>query len=319
MPDVRIKTPNLDDIFNKWKQKAVRKDRKKMEKEFGTKGAMFSLDAISAAEYVKDTMKEAAIYFAFKKSLGPAPKGKDESLVTAPRVGREQFYSFKGAGKINKESWKGDEKVSQFESIQAVSCKNCRGKGYVENKCKNCKGNGKIEEIFTVLVGEEQKKEKKSFKYPCGVCNGTGKRSEPCKECGGHKNMYKYEILPVPFKTVITGIPVLHSSAQTKYEKEIGDDLHKMIEDVEGIRFSDFKELESKAEASLGYINKNINKTIGGAKSDYRKNEKDKDTQITTQIYLFPMIQMFCETKRGSKFEIYSLGSGNKFMIYSNF
>ncbi|KKM61222.1 hypothetical protein LCGC14_1533840, partial [marine sediment metagenome] len=45
MPDVRIKTPNLDDIFNKWKQKAVRKDRKKMEKEFGTKGAMFSLDA----------------------------------------------------------------------------------------------------------------------------------------------------------------------------------------------------------------------------------------------------------------------------------
>ena len=31
------------------------------------------------------------------------------------------------------------------------------------------------------------------------------------------------------------------------------------------------------------------------------------------------MIQMFCETKRGSKFEIYSLGSGAKFMTYSNF
>ena len=26
-----------------------------MEKQFGTKGAIFSLDAISAAEYVKDT------------------------------------------------------------------------------------------------------------------------------------------------------------------------------------------------------------------------------------------------------------------------
>ncbi len=319
MPDVRIKTPNLDEIFNKWKQKAVRQDRKKMEKEFGTKGAMFSLDAVSAAEYVKDTMKEAAIYFAIKKSLGPAPKGKDENLVIAPRVGKEQFYSFKGTGKIDKENWKGDEKVPQFESIQAVPCKNCRGKGYIENKCKSCKGTGKVEETFTVLVGEEQNKEKKLFSYPCGVCYGTGNNSEPCKECGGHKNMYKYDTLPVPFKIVITGVPILHSSAQTKYEKEIGDDLHKMIEDVEGIKFNDFKALESKAEASLGYINKNINKTIGSAKSDYRKSEKDKNAQITTQIYLFPMIQMFCETKRGSKFEIYSLGSGNKFMTYSNF
>jgi len=131
-----------------------------MEKEFGTKGAVFSLDAVSGAEYVKDTMKEAAIYFAVKKSLGPAPKGKEENTVTAPRVGREQFYSFKGSGKINKEEWKGNEIVPQFESIQAVSCKTFRGKGYIENKCKTCKGTGKIEETFTVLVGEEQNKEK---------------------------------------------------------------------------------------------------------------------------------------------------------------
>jgi len=131
--------------------------------------------------------------------------------------------------------------------------------------------------------------------------------------------MYKYEILPVPFQTVISGVPVLYSSAQTKYEKEIGEDLHKMIENVEGIRFNNFKELESKAEASLGYANKNINKTIGAARNDYKKHEKDKDTQITTQIYLFPMIQLICETKKGSKFEVYSLGSANKFMLYSNF
>jgi len=316
---VRIKTPNLDDIFEKWKQRASRTDRKKMEKEFGTKGAVFSLDAISAAEYVKDTMKEAAIYFAVKKSLGPAPKGKEENTVTAPRVGREQFYSFKGTGKINKEEWKGNEIVPQFESIQAIPCKTCKGKGYLENKCKTCKGTGKIEETLTVLVGEEQNKVKKPFTYPCGACYGTGTRTEPCKECGGHKNLYKYEELPVPFQTVVTGVPILHSSAQTKYEKEIGDDLHKMIEDVEGIRFSDFKELDSKAEASLGYWNKNIKKTIGSAGNDYKAYEKDKDAQITTQIYLFPMIQMFAETKRGKRFEIYSLGSGTKFMVYSNF
>ncbi|MFW9971237.1 MAG: zinc finger-like domain-containing protein, partial [Candidatus Odinarchaeota archaeon] len=231
MPDIRIKTPPLDNVFEKWKQKAVRTDRKKMEKQFGTKGAVFTLDAISAAEYVKDTTKEAAIYFAVKKSLGPAPKGKEENTVTPPRVGRVQFYSFKGAGKINKDEWKGDEIVPQYETLQPVPCKNCKGKGYMENKCKTCKGTGKIEEELTVLVGEEQKKEKKLFSYPCGACYGTGNRTEPCKECGGHKNLYKYEELPVPFQTVVTGVPILHSSAQTKYEKEIGEDLHKMIED----------------------------------------------------------------------------------------
>ncbi|MFX1408865.1 MAG: hypothetical protein ACFFA6_00815 [Promethearchaeota archaeon] len=319
MPEVRIKTPNLDDIFERWKQSAVRKNKKNMEKQFGTKGAMFSLDAISAAEYVKNTMKEAAIYFAVKKALGPAPKGKEEEKVTAPKVGRTTYYSFKGKGQVNKENWKGDEKVPTYESLQSISCPSCKGRGYMEDKCKTCKGTGKIEENLIVLVGEEESKEKKLFSYPCAACYGTGTRREQCKECGGHKNLYKYEILPVPFKTVVTGVPVLHSSAQTKYEKEIGEDLHKMIEDVEGIRFSDFKDLESKAEASLGYMNKNIRKTISAAGSDHKSYQKDKDSQITSQIYLFPMIQMFCETKKGSKFEIYSLGSGTKFMIYSNF
>jgi len=315
----RIKTPNLDEIWLKWKQKAARVDRKKMEKQFGTKGAIFSLDAVSAAEYVKDTMKEAAIYFAIKKTLGPAPKENDENLVLAPRVAREQFYSFKGSDKVNKENWKGEEKVPIFESIQTVPCKNCRSKGYIEEKCKTCNGTGKIQEDLTVLVGEEQKKVKKPFAYPCGACYGTGNRQSQCKECEGYKNLYKYEILPVPFKTVVTGIPVLHSSAQTKYEKEIGDDLHKMLDSVEGISFSEFKTLDSKAEASLGYWNKNIKKTISSAGSDYKTYDKDKDAKITTQIYLFPMIQMFCETKKGSKFEIYSIGSDQKFMIYSNF
>jgi hypothetical protein len=319
MPDVRIKTPNLDDIFEKWKQNTSRNDHKKMEKQFGTKGAIFSLDAISAAEYVKDTLKEAAIYFAVKKSLGPAPKGKDENIVTAPRVGREQFYSFKGSGKVNKENWKEKDLVPIYESIQAVPCKSCKGKGYIENKCKTCGGTGKIEETFTVLVGEELKKEKKTFSYPCGACYGSGNRTELCKECEGHKNLYKYETLPVPFQTVVTGVPVLHSSAQTKYEKEIGNDLQQVLDEVEGIKFTDFKDLESKVEASLGYMNKNIKKTVGSARSDYKDYDKDKDSQITTQIYLFPLIQMFCETKKGSKFEIYSLGSANKFMIYSNF
>jgi len=319
MPEIRIKTPNLDDIFEKWKQRAVRTDKKKMEKQFGTKGAIFSLDAISAAEYVKDTQKEAAIYFAIKKTVGEVIKDIDEKSVLPPKVAKETFYSFKGKGKINKDDWKGDEMVPIYETLQSTPCKNCKGNGYIETKCRTCKGTGKIEEKLQVLTGEEQNKEEKPFSYNCGVCFGLGTNKEQCRDCGGYKNLYKYQILPVPFKTVVTGIPVLHSSAQTKYEKEIERDLHQMIEDVEGIRFNDFKDLEAKAEPSLGYWNKNIKKTIGSAGSDFKSYSKDKESQITSQIYLFPMIQMFCQSKKGTKYEIYSLGSANKFMIYSNF
>ena len=319
MPETRIKTPNLDEIFEKWKQTAYRKDRKKIEKQFGTKGAVFSLDAISAAEYVKDTLKEAAIYFAIKQDLGAVSDKKEEKTVLPPKIPKEEFYSFKGSNSIDKSEWKGPESVPWYDTIKPIPCKKCNGKGYIESKCSKCNGTGKINETVFVLSGQERKKEKKTFIYSCNSCYGTGTKKEQCKECEGYKNLYKYEILPVPFKTVIVGLPVIHCSTQTKYEKEIGEDLHKMLEDVEGIKFSDFKELEDKAETSLGYWNKNIKKTISAAKSDYKKYKGNKSAQIITPIYLFPMIQLMCQTKKGSKFEIYSLGSANKFMIYSNF
>lgn len=318
MTDVRIKTPNLDDIFEKWKNSAGRTRRKEMEKQFGTKGSVFTLEAISAAEYVNPpALKGAAIYFSIKKTV-TASGMKEENLVIAPRVGKEQFYSFKG-GTVLKENWKGREEVPTFESIVAVPCKTCKGNGFIEDKCKNCKGTGKIVENWVVLEGEAQKKLKKTFDYPCGSCYGTGKLPYPCKECGGHKNLYKYEILPVPFKTVVTGVPVLHSSLQTRYEKEIGKDLQVLIEKVEGIKFSNFKELDDKAEGSLGYADKNVKKTISAAGNEYKKCEKDKQTKIVSQIYLFPMIQLNCVSKRGKKFEIYSLGSQQNFFTFSNF
>ncbi|MHA1254557.1 MAG: hypothetical protein ACTSPS_03045 [Promethearchaeota archaeon] len=317
MPDVRIKTPNLDNIFTKWKERAAKKDKNTMERQFGTKGAVFTTDAISAAEYVNPpALKGAAIYFSVKQTVA-ASNNKDQILVEAPRVSKETYYSLKG--NIIKENWKGREEVPMYESIQAVPCKICKGNGYSGESCKACKGTGKIIEDLIVLTGEDQKKEKKPFEYPCGVCFGTGKLQSPCKECGGHKNLYKYEILPVPFKTVVSGVPILHSSLQTKYEKEIGKDLQELIESVEGIKFGNFNDLNDKAEASLGYWDKGVKKVINAAGSDYKKYEKDKDAKIESQIYLFPMIQLNCQTKRGKKFDIYSIGSEQNFMIYSNF
>lgn len=316
MPDITIKAPNLDDIFAKWIDTASKKNKAKLEKEYGTKGAVFTPNVISAAESVQDNLKEAAIYFTVTQSIEPS-KEKEEKTVPASKLSKETFYQFKGD--INKENWKGKETVPMFDSITPVPCKTCKGKGYIEEKCSTCKGSGNIQETWTILVGEKQEKTKKNFSYPCGTCYGTGSSQTRCKDCEGEKNLYKYEILPVPFKSKVAGVPILHSSAQTKYEKEIGEDLFKLIEDVEGIKFNDFKTLEKQAEASLGFMNKNIKKTISNAKADYEKYEKDKSAKITSQIYLFPMIQLFCQTKKGTKFEVYSIGSANKFIIYSNF
>jgi len=317
MPDVVIKTPNLDDIFEKWKQKAYRTDKKNLEKQFGTKGSVFSLDVISAAETVKDTVKEAAIYFAVQKSVEPA-KGKEEThTVNADKVYKETYFEFKND--INKDNWDKDETVPFYNTLKSKPCPKCNGRGYIENNCSTCEGSGKQSDKLIVLVGEEINKDKKIFEYPCGNCFGTGKVNEPCKECGGHKNLYTYQIKAVPFKRVISGLPVLYSSAKTKYEKEMGEDLHKLIDEVEGISFNDFKTLDKKVEASLGYYNKNIKKTINSAGKDYKNYDKDGDYKIASKIYLFPMIQMVCETKKSKSFEIYSLGSDKKFITYSNF
>lgn len=318
MPDVIIKSPNLDDVFEKWKQTTLRKSKKKLEKEFGTKGAVFSLDNISAAETVKETEKEAAIYFEIKKTVAPT-KGKEEKeLLSAEKVEKKTFFTFKGKS-VNKDNWKDDDIVPIYETLKAVPCKECGGKGYKEDKCKICKGSGKIQDKILVLTGEEKAKDKKIFSYSCGNCYGTGKVTEKCSKCGGHKNFYEYEILPVPYKTVVEGKPILYSSAKTKYEKEIGQDLHNLIEEVEGIKFNDVKTLDKKSEASLGYYNKNIKKAISKAIGDYKDYNKDDNTKITSPIYLFPVIQMFCETKRGKSFEIYSIGSDKKFITFSNF
>ena len=318
MTDVRIKTPNLDNIFAQWKEKAAKTQRKEMEKQFGTKGSVFSLEAISAAEnVVPPALKGAAIYFSIKKAVKPSSK-KEEDMLPADRLAKVQFFSFRKED-VNKDNWKGKEEVPMFESIKPVPCKTCNGNGYAEDKCKTCKGTGKISEEWTVLEGEEQKKVKKTFEYPCGECFGTGKLPYLCKECGGHKNLYKYEILPVPFKSIEMGLPILHSSLQTKYEKEIGKDLQDLIEKVEGIKFNNFKELDDKAEGSLGYYDKDVKKTVNSAGSDYKSYEKDKNVKIVSQIYLFPLIRLNCKTKKGKSFEIYSIGSENNFMVYSNF
>ncbi len=317
MPDVRIKSPNVDDIFEKWKQKTNRQKKKNLEKNFGTKGAVFSLDAISAGETIKDTQKEAAIYFTVEQKVEASKEQKEETGAIRD-LSKQNFYSIKGAS-VDKSKWQGPEIVPVFESITKVPCDSCKGKGYIETQCKECSKGIKTTPM-TVLVGAEQKKEKKDFQYNCPTCFKAGTIKDKCKKCDGYGTLYKWKVLPVPFKSLSQHVPKLYSSAKTKFEKQIGEELQKVIESVEGIKITNVKELnDKKIEPNLGYYNKNISKIVKSASSDYQKLDKDKDHRMTSPIWVFPMIQLFCESKKGSKFEIYAVGSEQKFFIYDNF
>ena len=57
---IHIKSPNPDEVWEKWKLKAARSQ--KLEKYYGIKGAVFNLESITAAEFVKDVNKGAIFY-----------------------------------------------------------------------------------------------------------------------------------------------------------------------------------------------------------------------------------------------------------------
>ena len=64
---ITIKSANPDDIWESWKRKASK--TQKLEKHYGTKGAVFNLDQVTATEFVKNVSKAAIIYFEKRKSL----------------------------------------------------------------------------------------------------------------------------------------------------------------------------------------------------------------------------------------------------------
>ncbi len=69
-----------------------------------------------------------------------------------------------------------------------ISCKECKGKGYITKKCPVCQGKGIA--VCPVCKGKGVRMKKLTLKgsksvgkFPCGVCNETGKVA--CKRCGG--------------------------------------------------------------------------------------------------------------------------------------
>ena len=99
---IRIKSPNPDAVWDRWKQKNSKKEN--LEKHYKIKGTIFNLESITAAEYVKDVAKGVVFYFEKSQNVGPSDKKPKIETKSVPKVEKVTFYEF--TNKVNKEDWK---------------------------------------------------------------------------------------------------------------------------------------------------------------------------------------------------------------------
>jgi len=314
MPVV-IKSPNSDEIWDQWKRKNVKSQD--LEKHYGIKGAVFSLDNIAASEFVKGVTKAVAVYFEVEKqSKASDKKGKIEKR-SFRRLEKERFYVFNASVKANE--WKGDKEVPFFDTITCIKCPKCNGNGFLKKKCGNCDGSGKWE-VRIEVMNEKQDKGHKGLPMKCPECFGQGIiQSSKCDECGGVGELLQYEIRPVPLKTTSdTEIIFLASMKLSGMEKELGKDIQEALDHVEGIVVKNpEKELDPKyVEAQLGFMDGDIKKILNNVFKDWKDISKSKDSKLATPIYLFPLITLKCETRKNKTFLVHSIGAGEKFLVF---
>ncbi|MCF2140075.1 MAG: hypothetical protein K9W44_08480 [Candidatus Lokiarchaeota archaeon] len=350
---ISIKSPNSDDIWNRWKRQNVKSQN--LEKHYKIKGSIFNLENITAAEYVKSVEKGAIIFYTKKETSKPEDVKPKIKYISPKKINKEKYYEFRQSP--SKSDWKDDFAVPFYSSLKPVSCSKCKGKGTVtcnkckgerfsvcpdcggnEKKCKQCSGTGKLTESITI-VNEKGEKIKKEISYQCNSCFGSGhiicskcggRGKVPCSycnasgvyrcdECDGYGIIYQYEIRPVPFKRESRSEPILYSSMKLSgLESMIGKDIQQAIDEVEGILISKpDKQLDKKfIEPSLGFLSKDIQKIAKSAKKDWENAQKNSDLSISLPIYLFPVLVLKCETKKGRKFQVYAIGSEKKYRVY---
>jgi len=348
MSKIVIKSPNADDVFERFKAK----QGAKLEKHYAVKGAVFKADNVTAAESVQEVIKDVIVYFRMKREI--KAKGDVKKIqVTPAKLEKVRFYSYKKP--IDKDKYKGPDPYPKFESIQETSCKKCSGKGGTACKkcsgkstlqCDKCKGSGgspckacdgKGENVLEIeVINEKGEKTKKQIKVQCGECFGNkkiscsdcgGSGSRACKscigtgitkcgECNGTGSIYQYNEEPVPFQQVMGINPVIVSSTKLKIEKEIGMELEKAIETTNGIKLMKDADLNQKViEPNLGFWDSNIKKAVNEAEKIIKQGKKDPDTTILFPIYVFPFITLNCETKKGKKYEVYGIGADSGFIV----
>jgi hypothetical protein len=239
---------------------------------------------------------------------------------------------------------KGTEKCSRCNNSLLITCEECKGKGI---SCYDCKGSGKhsitLEVKEVTKKGDEKAKriERTSHcsscfglgKINCQKCGGTGKivcygcKGNPiaCRECNGHGIFYEFYDSPVPL--IITPNKEFYSFMVKKDEWMLKDrDYNWKLESVESYPIQDPKNLnEKELREVFGVLSldKELRKCIEETKKAfedmYKEYNKFKSFERPLKpILLVFLLRLLIETPRKKKFNIYALGTKNKYSIMTN-
>ena len=121
-----IKSPNKDDVFDKWINKTPAKE---LEKAFKIKNVPFQKNNISAAESVKNVEKFTVFYFQSEKHASPKPEAGEEKKTDIKGITKVKFYDFSKT--IEYDDWKEKSKVPLYDTLKPVNCQKCQGSGYI--------------------------------------------------------------------------------------------------------------------------------------------------------------------------------------------
>jgi len=242
-------------------------------------------------------------------------------------------------------SGKGTKKCDKCNDSRSISCEDCNGKG--TEKCNPCDGKGTITAELKVLEvnrkGEKKTKYEKRM-YQCQRCFGSGKRA--CKNCGGTKTIVcyeckgnsvscrecdgvgmHYELKNGPVPLAITPGKELHSFLTKKDEWMRKDkEYQKKLESAETLSIQDPQQLNEKDLKNLFGVlelDKDLKKCIDETRKTFEELQKGYEKEKSPEKPLKPismvlLLRLAVETAKKKKFDIYALGTKNRYALMTN-
>jgi hypothetical protein len=345
---MQVHFPNPEDIFRKWLEAADDKLLSKRYKKYVSKTL-----SVPISETIVSS--STTLFALIQIEERPADiKSLDPKAVISIKSLKKKGPYWEFPSEIEHQDWKGSPLVIKWNSIKPTDCSHCSGKGYTACNCSkgfltckhckgkfsvpcpNCAGKAKLTDIVEVKTGDTRRlrKEKVTFncstcygnsKIICGTCGGSGKEVHgtckatakiKCDNCQGTGKVVDLLEEPVPIKRKVIDRYI------TPYDKYKSDREHiiKILKEIKHkipkYEVTDEGYLESKRlDTFLPIISKTVQKLLKDVKKELENLRKEEVESFYPPLYLYPGIEIICQSSKGHKFEIIAIGDEKKYDI----
>ncbi len=174
----------------------------------------------------------------------------------------------------------------------------------ISYNCSTCYGGSKIICRSCGGVGRKVHSQCSGFaKIVCSHCKGTGKTVELLEE-------------PVPIKRKVIDLYFTPYERNKKDREYLIEILKKNKHQIPKLEIDDEGYLESKRiDTFLPEISKEVDKFLKSLRKELDDVKKKPLKAFYPPLFLFPGLELVCQTSKGHKFSIISIGDENKYKI----